>query len=117
MRKRWSKIVSGFSLAVMLAAGFFGYRLLSPAGRDVIEHFQCLRREKPRAKALGKLIDSTLKEGQATRTDVRHFLHQNFADLSIYESEAEISAGHMYFLFDQGGLFTRSLLEIPCPTV
>lgn len=117
MRKRWSKLVRGFTLAAILAVGFFSYRLLSPAGREAIEYNRCLRREELRGEAAKKFMDSTLKVGQATRTDVRHFLHQNFADLPVLESGAEISAGQMHFSFDQGGLLTRSLLEIPCPIV
>jgi hypothetical protein len=72
------------------------------------------RREEPKAEAVANLIGSTLKKGQATRNDVRHFIKQNFAELRILESEAEISAGHMYFTFDQGGTLTRVTQEIPC---
>jgi hypothetical protein len=115
MRRRWSKVVKGFTLAAILAVGFFTYRLLSPAGREAIEHHQCLRREEPRAEAVRKLIDSTLGEGKATRSDVRQFLDQNFANLPIHELAAQMSAGHMRFSFDQSGLLTGSVLEIPCP--
>ena len=115
MSGRRSKVVWASALAVILVAGFLGYRLLSPEGREAIDHYQCLRREEPKAEAVASLIGSTLKEGQATRNDVRHFIKQTFAELPIIESEAEISAGHMYFSFDQGGTLTRVTQEIPCP--
>jgi hypothetical protein len=95
--------------------GFLSYGLLTPPDREMLEHYQCLRRETPRAEAIAKLIGSSLKEGQATRNDVRQFLKQNFADLPISESEAEVSAGHMIFFFDRGGVLTKVLQEIPCP--
>jgi hypothetical protein len=100
---------------VILAVGFVSYRLLSPEGREAIDHYQCLKSEEPNTDAVARLIDSTLKEGQATRADVRQFLDQNFADLPIRDSGAGMSAGHMHFFFDQGGLLTSSTLEIPCP--
>jgi hypothetical protein len=95
--------------------GLLSYRLFSPEVREAIDHYQCLKREEPKAEAVATLIGSTLKEGQATRIDVRQFLKQNFADLQIRESEAEVSAGHMFFAFDQGGTLTRVTQEIRCP--
>jgi hypothetical protein len=115
MSKWRSRIVWGCISIAVLIVGLLSYGLLSPSGREMLEHYQCLERESLKADAVGKLIGSSLKEGQATRNDVRQFLKQNFVGLPIHEAEAEVSAGHMIFYFDRGGVLTKVLQEIPCP--
>jgi hypothetical protein len=115
MGRQWSKVAwGGFALIAILAVGLLIYGLLSPAGRAAIDHYQCLKREEPKAAAVAELIERTLEEGRATKTNVRQFLDQNFADLPIFESQAEMSAGHMWFSFDERGFLTAHFVEIPC---
>lgn len=115
MRSRRSKIARISALIVILAVALVGVGVLSPAGREAIAHYQCFKRDEARAEAVGRLIVARLKEGEATRTDVRRFLEQNFAGLPIHESEIEISAGPMFFSFDQGGILSKVLQEVGCP--
>lgn len=95
--------------------GTCGVGVLSPEGREAIEHYQCSKRDEARAEAVWKLIGARLKEGESTRTDVRQFLEQNFSDLPIRESETEISAGPMFLSFDQGGILAEVAQEAGCP--
>jgi hypothetical protein len=113
MARQRSKILWAVASAAIVAVGFFSYSVLSPSGREAIEHHRCLKREEPRTAALAERI--TLKAGQATKADVRQFLAQNFADLHIHESTDNISAGQMWFSFSQDGLLSDMSLEIPCP--
>jgi hypothetical protein len=115
MRSRWSKIARVSALIAILAVALVTVGVLSPEGREAIEHYQCSKRDEARAEAVFKLIGATLKEGESTRTDVRQFLEQYFTDFPIHESEPEISAGPMFFSFDQGGVLAESLQEVGCP--
>jgi hypothetical protein len=115
MRSGWSKIARFSALLLLLAVALVSVRVLSPDGREAIEHYQCSKRDEARAAAVGELIRAGLKEGESTRTDVRQFLERNFTDLPIGESETEISAGPMFFSFDQGGVLADVAQEVGCP--
>lgn len=115
MLSRWSKIVKAAALITILAVAIVTAGVLSPAGREAIEHYQCSKRDEPRAEAVFKLIGATLEEGEFTRADVREFLERNFTDLPIHESETGIFAGPMFFYFDQGGILSRVTQEVGCP--
>ena len=115
MRSRWSKIARISALIAVLAVALVIVSVLSPGGREAIALYQCSSRDEARAEAVSKLIGARLKEGESTRIDVRQFLEQNFADLPIHESETEISAGRIFFSFDQGGVLAEVLQEVGCP--
>ena len=115
MRRRWPRVVLGFVCFVMLLLGFVVYRLSTPEGREAREHYRCEKREGPRAEAMYRSVTETLKEGRATRTQVRNFLRANYPGLPVFESQMEIDAGPMIFSFDSRDTLTRFLQEGPCP--